>query len=108
MDGTGMARYVVDAVVLEGRSPREVARAHGISKSWIYELIKRYRVGGYDALRPRCRRPRSRSIRAAITSRSRVPRLSRTSRDMRPGCPETQQWCGGWDSNPHTHSGRAF
>ena len=32
MDGAGMARYVVDAVVLEGRSPREVARAHGISK----------------------------------------------------------------------------
>jgi transposase InsO family protein len=59
MDGTGMARYVVDAVVLEGRSPREVARAHGISKSWIYELITRYRAGGYDALEPRCRRPRS-------------------------------------------------
>ncbi len=59
MDGTGMARYVVDAVVLEGRSPREVARAHGISKSWIYELIARYRAGGYDALEPRCRRPRS-------------------------------------------------
>ncbi len=59
MDGTGMARYVVDAVLLEGRSPREVARAHGISKSWIYELIARYRAGGYDALAPRLRRPRS-------------------------------------------------
>jgi transposase len=43
MDGTGMARYVVDAVLLESRSPREVAQAHGISKSWIYEMIKRYR-----------------------------------------------------------------
>src|SRR2546421_6824480 len=38
---------------------REVARAHGISKSWIYELIKRYRTGGYDALEPRSKRPRS-------------------------------------------------
>jgi transposase InsO family protein len=55
----GMARYVVDAVLLEGRSAREVARAHGISKSWIYELIKRYRAGGYEALEPRSRRPRS-------------------------------------------------
>jgi transposase InsO family protein len=54
-----MARYVVDAVVLEGRSAREVARAHGISKSWIYELIERYRSGGYEALQPRSRRPRS-------------------------------------------------
>jgi len=55
----GMGRYVVDAVLLEGRSAREVARTHGISKSWIYELIKRYRAGGYEALEPRSRRPRS-------------------------------------------------
>src|SRR5208283_609676 len=41
--GMGMGRYVVDAVLLEGRSAREVARAHGISKTWIYELIRRYR-----------------------------------------------------------------
>lgn len=54
----GLARYVVDAVVLEGRSAREVARAHGISKSWIYEMIARYRDGGYQALEPRSRRPR--------------------------------------------------
>jgi len=55
----GMARYVVDAVVLEGRSVREVARAHGLSKTWIYELIGRFRAGGYEALEPRSRRPRS-------------------------------------------------
>ena len=55
----GMGRYVVDAVLLEGRSAREVATAHGISKSWIYELIRRYRAGGYEALEPRSRRPRS-------------------------------------------------
>jgi transposase len=55
----GMARYVVDAVLLEGRSAREVARAHGISKTWIYELVKRDRAGGYEALEPRSRRPRS-------------------------------------------------
>jgi len=56
---TGLARYVVDAVVLEGRSAREVATAHGISKSWIYELIARYKAGGYQALEPRSKRPRS-------------------------------------------------
>jgi transposase InsO family protein len=55
----GMGRYVVDAVLLEGRSAREVAGAHGISKTWIYELIRRYRAGGYEALEPRSRRPRS-------------------------------------------------
>ena len=57
--GTGLGRYVVDAVLLEGRSAREVAEAHGISKTWIYELIARYRSGGYEALEPRSRRPRS-------------------------------------------------
>ena len=57
MGRSGLARYVVDAVVLEGRSAREVARAHGISKSWIYELITRYRDGGYQALESRSRRP---------------------------------------------------
>jgi len=55
----GLGRYVVDAIVLEGRSPSEVARSHGISRSWIYELVARYRRGGYAALEPRSRRPRS-------------------------------------------------
>jgi transposase InsO family protein len=54
-----MARYVVDAVLVEGRSVRDVATAHGISRSWIYELIGRFRSGGYEALEPRSHRPRS-------------------------------------------------
>lgn len=55
----GLERYVVDAVVLEGRSPTEIARLHGISRSWLYRLLGRYREGGYPALAPRSRRPRS-------------------------------------------------
>ncbi len=50
-----LARYVVDAVVLEGRSYREVARAHGVSKSWVGKLVARYRSGGYAAIQPRSR-----------------------------------------------------
>jgi transposase len=53
----GMARYVVDAVLLEGRGVREVAAAHGISRRWIYELVGRFRAGGYEALEPRSHRP---------------------------------------------------
>jgi transposase InsO family protein len=55
----GLERYVVDAVVLEGRSPTEIARLHGISRSWLYRLLGRYREGGYAALGPRSRRPHS-------------------------------------------------
>ena len=51
------ARYLVDAVICEGRSLRTVARAHGVSKSWVAVLVWRYRVGGYDAIAPKSKRP---------------------------------------------------
>jgi transposase InsO family protein len=54
-----MARYLVEAHVLEGCSVSELAAAHGVHRSWIYKLLARYRAGGYDALAPRSRRPRS-------------------------------------------------
>jgi hypothetical protein len=60
----GLERYVVDAVLIEKRSPTEIAKAHGISRSWLYELLARVKAGGYAALQPRSRRPRS-SPRAA-------------------------------------------
>jgi transposase InsO family protein len=55
----GLARFVVDAVVLEGRRPAEIAEQHGISRSWLYLLLARFRDGGYAALEPRSRRPHS-------------------------------------------------
>ncbi|MGH2489770.1 MAG: IS481 family transposase, partial [Candidatus Limnocylindria bacterium] len=45
-------------VVLEGRSYREVARAHGVSKSWVAKLVGRFRSGGYEAIEPRSRAPK--------------------------------------------------
>ena len=48
-----LARYVVEAVTREGRSYREVAAAHGVSKSWVAKLVARYRAGGYEAIKPR-------------------------------------------------------
>lgn len=54
-----MARYLVEAHVLEGRPVSELAAAHEVHRSWIYKLIARYQAGGYEALEPRSRRPRS-------------------------------------------------
>jgi transposase len=65
----GLEQYVVDAVVREHRSPRETARLHGISKSWVCALLARFREGGYDALQPQSRRPRSCSTKKFPTSR---------------------------------------
>ncbi len=48
-----LARYLVDAVVLEGRSYRDVAAAHGVSKSWVAKLVARYKEGGYEAISAR-------------------------------------------------------
>lgn len=53
-----MAAYLVTAVLVEGRSAREVAAAHGVSKSWVYELLARYRRDGEAGLAPRSRRPK--------------------------------------------------
>jgi transposase len=44
------ARYLVEAHVLEGRPVSELAAAHGVHRSWIYKLLKRYREGGLQAL----------------------------------------------------------
>src|SRR5438128_2156147 len=55
----GVERYVIEAVVRDGRSHREVARSAGVSKAWVTKLIARYRAGGDAALKPRSRRPKS-------------------------------------------------
>jgi len=54
-----LGRYIVDAVLIERRSPSELARSHGISRRWVHKLVKRFNQGGYAALEPRSRRPHS-------------------------------------------------
>jgi transposase InsO family protein len=54
-----LGRFLVEAVVVSGASPTELARSHGISRSWLFKLLARYRSGGYEAVEPRSRRPRS-------------------------------------------------
>jgi len=51
------ARLVITAVVVLGRSLREVARAYGVSHGWISRLVARFRLEGEAAFEPRSRRP---------------------------------------------------
>jgi leucine-zipper of insertion element IS481 len=62
------ARLVITAVTVEKRPVTDVARAYGVARSWIYELLARYRAEGKTAFepapdvphtRPRRLRPRS-------------------------------------------------
>src|SRR3954469_9435126 len=51
------ARLVITAIEVEGRSPAEVVAAYGVSRSWLYEQLARYRAEGDAAFEPRSRRP---------------------------------------------------
>jgi len=51
------ARLVITAVIVEGRSQSEVARAYGVSQGWISRLVARFHREGEAAFEPRSRRP---------------------------------------------------
>jgi transposase InsO family protein len=53
------ARLVITAVVVEGRTQGEVARAYGVSQGWVSRLVARYRAEGEAAFEPRSRRPKT-------------------------------------------------
>jgi transposase InsO family protein len=53
------ARLVISAVVIEGRSQGEAARAYGVSQGWVSRLAARYRAEGQAAFEPRSRRPKT-------------------------------------------------
>jgi transposase InsO family protein len=84
------ARLVVTAVVLEGRSQAEVARAYGVSQPWISRLVARYRTDGDAAFEPRSKRPRSSPN---ATPRPVVERVLALRKQL------TEQ---GLDAGPHT------
>jgi hypothetical protein len=54
-----MATYLVTAVLVEGRGVRGVARDHGVSKTWLYELLSRYKEDGDAGLVAKSKRPHS-------------------------------------------------
>lgn len=48
---------MITAVVVEGRRPAEVAATYGVARSWVYDLVARWRTDGDAAFGPRSRRP---------------------------------------------------
>jgi transposase len=54
-----LTRLLITAVVVENRPVREVAAAHGVSNSWLYQVLARYRAEGDAAFEPRSRRPKT-------------------------------------------------
>jgi transposase InsO family protein len=52
-----LARLIITAVVVEGCRAGEVAVTYNVARSWVYELVARYRAEGDAAFEPRSRRP---------------------------------------------------
>jgi transposase InsO family protein len=58
-------RFLVETHLRTGRPIAELARAHGVHRSWLYRLAARYRREGEAGLEPRSRRPHSSPTRVA-------------------------------------------
>jgi transposase InsO family protein len=84
------ARLVITAVVVEGRSQSEVARAYGVSQPWVSRLVARYRAEGEAAFEPRSRRPHTSP---SATNPQVVDLVLRLRKEL------TEQ---GLDAGPHT------
>ena len=88
-----LRRMVVDAVLIEGRSIREVALLYGRSKSWVQDLVTRYRVEGDAALEPRSRRPTRSPTRTAESLEDAIVALRKELVDLGADAgPETIRW----------------
>jgi transposase InsO family protein len=70
-----LARLVVTAVRVEGRSKSEVARDYRVSRRWVHELIKRFDAEGQAGLAPRSRRPQTSPQRTSVALEEEIVQL---------------------------------
>ena len=85
-----LARLVVTAVEVEGRTKSEVARDYGVSRRWVQELCRRFAVEGEAGLEPRSRRPRGSPRRTPVELEDEVVELRKDLLDS------------GFDAGAHT------
>jgi transposase len=77
-----LARLVVTAVRVEGRSKSEVARDDRVSRRWVHELVKRYDAEGEAGLAPRSRRPHTSPQRTPQALADEIVELRKTLADQ--------------------------
>ena len=73
-----LARLVITAVTVEGRSLSSVARDYDISRVWVQKLVHRYQREGPAAFEPRSRRPHSNPRQVGLEVEDRIVRLRKT------------------------------
>jgi len=85
-----LARLVVTAVRIEGRTKAEVSRELGVSPRWVYELCRRFDAEGEAGLEPRSRRPRGSPGRTPVELEDEIVELRKELDDL------------GFDAGAHT------
>ena len=73
-----LARLVITAVTVEGRSKSEVARDYGVSRVWVQKLVHRFQAEGEAAFTPRSRRPHSHPHAVSLELEDQIVRLRKT------------------------------
>lgn len=58
-------RFLIETHLRTHKSIKELAAAHGVSESWLFKLLARYRREGPAGLEPRSRRPKTSPTRIA-------------------------------------------
>src|SRR3954470_21843858 len=86
-------RLLITAVVVENRTVRDVAAQYGVSQSWLFELLARYKAEGEAAFEPRSRRPKTvpRTTPAEVVDPIRELREKLTATGLDAG-PDTIAW----------------
>jgi transposase InsO family protein len=76
------ARFLIETHLRTGKPLGGLARAHAVSRSWLYKLLARYRRAGPAGLEPRSRRPLHSPTRIADRFEDEIVRLRKELTDF--------------------------
>jgi transposase InsO family protein len=68
-------RFLIETHLRTGKSIKALAAAHGVSESWLFKLLRRYRLEGPAGLEPRSRRPKTSPSRIADLYEDEIVRI---------------------------------
>ena len=60
-----MGRFLIEVHLRTGKTDQGAGPAHDVNPSWLFKLLRRYRLEGPTGLEPRSRRPKSSPSRIA-------------------------------------------
>src|ERR1700752_2287995 len=75
-------RVLIETHLKTGRSIKELAAAHGVSESWLFKLLRRYRLEGPAGLEPRSERPPTSPTRIADLYEDEIVRWHKELKDL--------------------------